>query len=583
MVEMAPQRDPNLDTLMAHAATPKGIVAAVGKPSGSRFYRCAFQVNPFEYVKRHSKSTEFSTEAEFNGAMVKACHDNGVQIVAITDHFRYDASVLLAEHLRANGVTVFPAFEANSSEGVHILCLFPPETTASEMNALIGACDLRDPKADSPISSKSFEQLISLVHGRGGIAISAHITQSSGLLTTLKGTARINAWKFEEHIAAAIPGKIEEVPQDVVQICKNKNSEYKRARPVAFLNAGDVSQPSDFAKDGTTCLVKMTDISIEGLKQAFLDAEGRILLNSDGAPMDYTRIVALSWDRGLLSEQSIAMNAGLNVLIGGRGAGKSTIVESIRFAFELEPKGKDASTTHRAMMKELMGQKASVAVLLHSAKPTPGYYLVERVFGQEARVKDQRGDIISGLKPQDLVQGLEVYGQHEISELTRDRAKLADILKRFIGDDDQINVEIDQIRSRLLGSRGGIADIRRKIAEIDAALAALPRLRENLKRFQATNLKEHAAEKTAILAENRLIEKVEAIASDAARREQSLRPAQETAAAVLPVDTDQKLPNRSTLEPLQRIAQDLNDAMRAAADLVQAAHSKALEDITSGM
>ncbi|WP_371227173.1 TrlF family AAA-like ATPase [Roseovarius sp. 2305UL8-3] len=576
---MTEPRDPNLETLIAHAGTPKGIVEALEKPKGSQFYRCAFQVNPFEYGQRHAKGAEFSSESDYNDAMAKACRENGVQVVAITDHFRFDASITLADRLRADGITVFPGFEANSAEGVHILCLFPPATTASEMNALIGACDVRDPKADSPISNKTCEQLFQLVQERGGIAISAHVTLSAGLLTTLNGTSRMNAWTSKHHLAAAIPGPVDDVPNGLSQICKNKNPDYQRSRPVAFLNAADISQPVDFARDGATCLVKMTDISIEGLKQAFLDAEGRILLNSDGIPAEYIRLVALSWDRGLLSQQSIALNAGLNVLIGGRGAGKSTIVESIRYAFGLEPKGKDASSTHKAMMKELMGQKASVAILLHSPMPSPGYYLVERNYGQDPRVKDQNGDIIPSLKPLDLIPGLEVYGQHEISELTRDRAKLAGILKRFIGEEDKENVAMDGIRSRLRTSRGGIADTRRKIEELDEALAALPGLREKLKRFQATNLRKHAEEKTAVQAEARLLEAMSAMVAGIETQAQQLQPAREEADLFLPAEADQNLPHRSTLEPIQKIAQDLHDALRAASVVVAEAHKKAEQDL----
>lgn len=578
-MEIAHKHDSSLKTLIAHAATPKGIVKALGKPRGSRYYRCAFQVNPFEYGQRHAKDAGFSSESEYNDAMAKACRESGIEIVAITDHFRYDGSVSLADCLRADGIHVFPGFEANSSEGVHILCLFPPETTTSEMNALIGACDVRDPKAESPISNKTCEQLMRLVQERGGIAISAHVTLAAGMLTTLSGVPRMNAWKSDFHLAAAIPGPIKDVPNGLSQICANKNPDYERKRPVAFVNAADVSNPDDCAKDGATCFVKMTDISIEGLKQAFLDTEGRILLNSDEVPADYTRLVAVSWDRGLLSEQSVALNAGLNVLIGGRGAGKSTVVESIRYAFGLEPKGKDASATHKAMMKELMGQKASVAVLLHSPRPSPGYYLVERVYGQDPRVKDQNGDIINDLKPIDLVPGLEVYGQHEISELTRDKAKLAEILKRFVGDDDQVNVAMDGLRSRLRESRGGIADKRRKIEELDAALTALPGLREKLKRFQATNLKEHAEEKTAVQAEARLIEKVAGMLAELEAQAKKLRPMQDTAEPVLPNETDQKLPHRSTLEPLQKIAQDITNALRSASDALAAAHKTAEADL----
>ena len=581
MTLMLINRQQDLETLTGHTATPAGIVSALGKSDGSRFYRCAFQVNPFDYCERHAKDSGFQTETEYNDAMVKSCVENGIQIVGITDHFRYDGSIALTEKLKKAGIIVFPGFEANSSEGVHILCLFPPETTPSEMNNLIGASNIRDPKVESPLSCKTCEQMLDLVQSRGGIAITAHVTSNSGLLTTLSGSACVNAWKSEFHYAAAIPGPVNDVPEKFVQICKNKNAEYKRERQIAFVNAADVSKPEDFSKASATSLIKMTDVSIEGLKQAFLDAEGRVLLNSENVPPDFTKLVAVSWDRGLLSEQSIALNSGLNVIIGGRGAGKSTIVESIRYAFGLEPKGKEALSTHIAMMKELMGQKASVAVLLHSPKPSPGYYLVERVYGQSPRVKNQEGDIIQDLNPLDLVPGIEVYGQHEISELTRDKAKLADILERFVGDDERTIVKIDSIRSQLTESRGGIAAKRQRIVELSDALAALPGLREKLKRFEATDLKKHGEEKTAVQAEARIFETFgESI--DAIREEaESFMPESDSAEQVLPSEAEQKLPNRATLEPIQKIAQDLEDARRSASKILATAHTKALNDLTA--
>ena len=277
---MSTDYDPNLETLLAHSATPAGIVAALSKPNGSKFYRCAFQVNPFEYGQRHAKEGGFQTEADYDDAMATACVEREIQVVAITDHFRFDHSITFADRLKAEAIIVFPGFEANSSEGVHILCLFPPETTASEVNALIGACDIREPKADSPISNKTCEQLLQLVRQKGGIAITAHVTARAGLLTTLKGVSRMNTWESEHHLAAAIPGPITDVPDDQLQICQNKNHDYKRDRLIAFVNAADMSKPEDFAKDSATCLVKMTEVSIEGLKQAFSDAEGRILQNS---------------------------------------------------------------------------------------------------------------------------------------------------------------------------------------------------------------------------------------------------------------------------------------------------------------
>ncbi len=39
---------------------PGPIMEALKLPRGARFYRCALQVNPFEYVKREKNTTQFS-------------------------------------------------------------------------------------------------------------------------------------------------------------------------------------------------------------------------------------------------------------------------------------------------------------------------------------------------------------------------------------------------------------------------------------------------------------------------------------------------------------------------------------------
>ena len=486
--------DPALETLSAHSGTPQGIKDALVSPNGSHLVRCAFQVNPFAYCSRHSSDSGFATENEYNDAMVKSCHEHQVQVVALTDHFRFDDSEKLRTKLEAAGITVFPGFEANSTEGVHILCLFPSGTTSSDLNAHIGACDIRNPDDESPISRKTFEEILELVDERGGITISAHVTQSSGLLKELSGQTRINAWKSPLHHAAAIPGAVSNVPPEHRQICLNKDAAHKRDHPVSFLNAADVSRPEDFALPSSTVMLKMTEISIEGLRQAFLDGDSRILLNSDPAPSEFTRIVAIAWDGGLLDQQYISMNSGLNVMIGGRGAGKSTVVESLRFAFGIDPLGADAAKSHRSMIQNLLGPRSQVSVLVFSPSPSPGYYLIERAHGQNARVKNQTGEIVENLSPSDLVPGLEVYGQHEISEITRQKGQLAELLSRFVGDDDSSEGSVDGIEVRFRASRKAILEHEESIETLAAALAALPGLQEQLRRFNAvsyTHLRAH--------------------------------------------------------------------------------------------
>jgi len=44
----------DLLTLLGHNGVGDEIKAAIRRPEGARFNRCAFQVNPFEYGAKHS-------------------------------------------------------------------------------------------------------------------------------------------------------------------------------------------------------------------------------------------------------------------------------------------------------------------------------------------------------------------------------------------------------------------------------------------------------------------------------------------------------------------------------------------------
>ena len=93
------------------------LKTALSKPSGARFYRCALQVNPFEYLKRHNKETEFKDAASYNAAIVQACIDEQIEVIAVTDHYRVRSSEKLINAAVAAGLIVFPGFEAVTKEG----------------------------------------------------------------------------------------------------------------------------------------------------------------------------------------------------------------------------------------------------------------------------------------------------------------------------------------------------------------------------------------------------------------------------------------------------------------------------------
>src|SRR4029453_17812737 len=121
-------------------------------------------------------------------------------------------------------------------------------------------------------------------------------------------------------------------PDDVRPVLENKNADYARDKPIAVLNCQDVCGPDDLVTRGTWCFVKMSEPTIEGLRQAFLDPESRIRLMSDAEPEEHIEFLGMWWQtEGFLRGARIRFNENMNVLIGGRGAGKSTVIESLRY------------------------------------------------------------------------------------------------------------------------------------------------------------------------------------------------------------------------------------------------------------
>lgn len=573
--------DPQLASLLGHGAVPEGIRDALGKPKGARFFKCALQVNPFAYTTRHAKQTSYKTEQDYNDAIVATCIEEGIEMVGITDHFRIATSQSLAAALTAAGIHVFLGFEASSSEGVHLLCLFPGSTPHDELERMVGACGVTDLAAESPQSDKSCEQLLQMIPKMGGITIAAHVCNASGLLTTLRGQTRARVWASPDLMAIALPGRRGDAPENCRDIIANKDPAYARARIVAVVNANDVSAPSALSDPSTTTWIKMVTPSIEGLRQAFLDCESRIRLNSDPSPTPHTELVAVAWQGGLLDGQCLRLNESLNVLIGGRGAGKSTLIESLRYAFELAPKGDEAKRLHDSMTKSVLGTGTTISVLLRSPRPSPQYYLVERIYGSKARVRDQSGELLQSIRPQSILGNLEVYGQHEISELTRSPEKLAQLLRRFTEPETDASGSKAQLREELERSRTAITNEATEIGRIEEALAALPTLKEHLKRFAAAGLAEKLKDKTEIDKEGRLFEQAEEMVSDAGEVAADVI-AHGTSEGPIVGEDAKELPNGAIVAKLDKVQSELLKKIAAAGKTIEAAAkdaAKAVEKI----
>ena len=258
---------------------------------------------------------------------------------------------------------------------------------------------------------------------RGGVCIAAHVASEGGLLRKLSGQSRVNVWINPNLFACALPGPVSDAPDGIRSILENKDAQHRRDHILAILNASDVSAPEDLQKDSASCFIKMSAVSVEAFRQSFLDPDSRIRLHSDPKPEPHAEFLAMTWEGGFLRDTAVHFNENLNVSVGGRGTGKSTMIESIRYALDLEPLGEEARKAHQGVIRYVLQSGTKISLLVRSHKPSRRCYTIETSVPNPPVVKDETGEVLT-LSPTDVMPGVEVFGQHEISELTKSPEKL---------------------------------------------------------------------------------------------------------------------------------------------------------------
>jgi DNA repair ATPase RecN len=556
------------------------ILKALQLPSGAHFYRCALQVNPHHYNQTFRGEAPAMDEAGYVQAIIQECKRLDIRVIAITDHNHVGAVDHFREEGAKAGILVFPGFEISSAESVHVLCIYPLDTPVTKLERYLGAFGVRDLNPSSALSSKPFAEILADVPNQGGVVIAAHVTQENGLLFVLHGQARINAWQDPNLLAVQVPGAVDEAPDDKRPILRNQNAQYRReagAGPnlaIAVVNAKDIAKPEDLADPSATCWIKMSEVSVEGLRQAFLDPVSRIRLASDPVWDEHTEFVAMAWQGGFLDGAAIHLNENLNVLIGGRGTGKSTVIESIRYVLGLNPIGEDAQKAHEGIIRHVLRGGTKISLLVRAHHPSKHEYVIERTIPNPPVVRDVDNGI-RNLSPSDIVPRAEVYGQHEISELTKSPEKLTRLLDRFVERDSAMTRRKSDLQRELDRSRARILDVRKELRHVEERLAALPALEETLKQYQQAGLEERLKEQSLLVREERVLK-------TAADRVVPFREIHEQLARALPIDRAflspkalDGLPGKDILLDADSVLQRLDRELEAIAASLAAALDRA--------
>jgi hypothetical protein len=250
------------------------------------------------------------------------------------------------------------------------------------------------------------------------------------------------------------------------------------------------------------------------------------------------------------------------------------MIESMRYALGLDPLGEEARKAHEGFVRYVLRAGTRISLLVRSHRPSARSYTIERSVPNPPIVKDEIGEVLT-LSPKDVMPGVEVFGQHEISELTKSREKLALLLDRFVDGDPSLSGRKSKLKLEMERSRSRIVDVRREMKALDDRLAALPGFEETQKRYQEAGLEERLKETSLLIWEERVF-------ADAGERLDPVRALHEELVEALPLDAAfvskkalEGLPNAAILAEIETILGNLSTKLKAAADQLAKALAEA--------
>jgi ABC-type lipoprotein export system ATPase subunit len=430
----------------------------------------------------------------------------GIDCIAVTDHNsgawidplkQALQELALENHPDYRPLYLFPGVEITVQGNVHILAIFGTEKTTSDIDSLLGAVKYRATKGKSDGCSEcSTVEVIEEIARSGGLAIPAHVDQPNGLFTVCSGNTLEQILNNKILFAMEVTDHAQAKPQ--LYIGKNLNW--------AEVLGTDSHHPSG---TGGQCYpgshftwIKMSEPSYDGLRLALID--GVLSLkrsdyfisdpNTHGQLAIESIVVDDAKYLGRGQPFSCQLNPWLNTIIGGRGTGKSTLLEFLRIA--LKRKGEIPRSLEKEFSKysQISNNREDEGLLRDSTNITVGFRKDEgrfRITWHNAEnkytIEEETAPGTWSASEGDITQRfpVRIYSQKQIFEL----AKLPQALLQVVDDAPGVNhrdwqLEWEELVSKYLSIRAQKREVQSGLQEEPVIKGQLEDVKRKLKVFE---------------------------------------------------------------------------------------------------
>jgi ABC-type lipoprotein export system ATPase subunit len=430
---------------------------------------------------------------------VKRLKEAGIRIAGITDYngIREDWFIPIKEKAEEEGIKVFPGVELSLREGkygIHILLIFDDTVNIYDVNVFLKYLNkdernLIDDRKHIDIEAEDkLDKLIEKIKGRfNPLIIIPHPNEgdSKGLLNSFSPQDAVN------YLKTIKPDGIEYLTDTSIRKLKNAGLSDEFLSRIAIIENSD---PKSFDEIGTkerdgklrATYLKLSDFTLDSVKLALHDPQVRVRVY-EKPKIIHDRIVKVKINgTTFLSNIEISLNPELNSLIGGRGVGKSAILEAIRYCLGL-PIYQDEDA-RRKFVYNVVGSGGEIEVEIERFYGNKKFrYLVKRTIGKESELIDLDSSQKISLDVHQLFDGKSpiLIGQKELYYVASDKKFQLSLVDNLIGEDvKKKQKELDETINKFNENAEQIVRLREKLTKKDEYEQELKNIEDEIKIFE---------------------------------------------------------------------------------------------------
>ena len=442
--------------------------------NGAKFYKADLHIHSFG--EEGSFDVTDTTMTPEN--IVDTAIEKGLSIISITDH-NEDRNVKRAlKHAEGKNILVIPGIEVSTLQG-HLLLYFEKY---EELKNFRGKLTIAE---DRQTCTQGIVDCLNFARQYNGIGVLAHIELNSGFEKTIN--------RFDPKMSAILTHEVlmalEISTKDSISLYTDNdetdNSEDRKRLINERRQALNLESNYDFPKlmssdahaldklglnasgEKKLTRIKLDSLNFHAFRIALLSSNSRIRIENL-IPDKLPRFVGMSIDGGLLDKQTIHFSRNLTCIIGGRGAGKSTMLESLR---------------------ECSGNRSELNVVDSEVWPESILLQYEDETGQIinfSREKNGKTTNLSDSEGLSKVQ-IESYGQGETAKTIQFSEKkpqfLIDFLNSFL-DLESLNIEDKSYRDLLNDNQSKLRALRIEVSQIPEVTKIKVNLEGKLRQLQ---------------------------------------------------------------------------------------------------